>query len=429
MNMNSLSLNNLKIAVLGLGYVGLPLAVEFGKRYPTIGYDTDLQRITELQAGQDRTGEVSPADLRSALHLQLTNCLSDLKNYNVFIVAVPTPVDAHKTPDLEPLKKASASVAQVLSPPAIVIYESTVYPGVTEDICVPILECGSGLTFNRDFFVGYSPERVNPGDPEHRLTTICKVTAGSTPQIADLVDQLYASIIPAGTYKASSIRVAEAAKVIENIQRDINVALVNELAVIFNLLGIDTQEVLTAAGTKWNFLPFRPGLVGGHCIGVDPYYLTYKAIAYNYHPELILAGRRINDRMGFYVASQFLKLLIQKGIRLSHARILVMGLAFKENCPDLRNTRVVDIVNELQSYGLQVDVYDPWVEHQQAEQEYGIQLIDELQPHHWDGVIIAVAHRQFQEMGSTGIRQLLKEPGVLYDVKWVLPREAVDGRL
>lgn len=418
------SLENSRIAIIGLGYVGLPLAVEFGKRYPTVGYDTNPQRIAELQVGQDYTGEFTPLDLKNSLQLQFTNCLTDLKSCNVFIVCVPTPVDVHKTPDLEPLKQASSNVAQVLSPPAVVIYESTVYPGLTEEVCVPILERDSGLRFNRDFFVGYSPERINPGDPEHRLTTICKVTSGSTPEIADFVDRLYASIIPAGTYKASSIKVAEAAKVIENIQRDINIALINELALIFNLLGIDTEEVLEAAGTKWNFLHFRPGLVGGHCIGVDPYYLTYKAISCHYHPELILAGRRINDRMGFYVASQFLKQLIRKSIDLLRARVLVMGLTFKENCSDLRNSRVVDIVRELQSYGLEVDVYDPWVNPAAAEQEYGIIPLSQLQPHYWDGI-----NRQFREMGTTGIRQLLKEPGVLYDVKWVLPKEAVDGRL
>ncbi len=423
------SLKKPRIAVIGLGYVGLPLAVEFGKAYPTLGYDISAQRIAELLQGIDQTGEVTPAELQAAVHLTYTNQLEDLKACNVFIIAVPTPIDRYKVPDLTPLKKASTSIGRVLSPNGVVIYESTVYPGVTEEVCVPILEQESGLRFNQHFFVGYSPERINPGDREHRLTTIRKVTSGSTPEIADFVDQLYASIIPAGTHKASSIKVAEAAKVIENIQRDINIAFVNELSLIFNLLGIDTEEVLAAASTKWNFLPFRPGLVGGHCIGVDPYYLTYKAIAHNYHPELILAGRRINDNMGFYVAAQFLKLLVQKGIRLLEARILVMGLTFKENCPDLRNTRVVDIITELQSYGLQVDVYDPWVDAVQADREYGIQLIDHLEPSAWDGIVIAVAHQQFRDMGSAGIRQLLKEPGVLYDVKWILPKEDVDGRL
>ncbi len=423
------SLKKPRIAVIGLGYVGLPLAVEFGKAYPTLGYDISAQRIAELLQGIDQTGEVTPAELQAAVHLTYTNQLEDLKACNVFIIAVPTPIDRYKVPDLTPLKKASTSIGRVLSPNCVVIYESTVYPGVTEEVCVPILEQESGLRFNQHFFVGYSPERINPGDREHRLTTIRKVTSGSTPEIADFVDQLYASIIPAGTHKASSIKVAEAAKVIENIQRDINIAFVNELSLVFNLLGIDTEEVLAAASTKWNFLPFRPGLVGGHCIGVDPYYLTYKAIAHNYHPELILAGRRINDNMGFYVAAQFLKLLVQKGIRLLEARILVMGLTFKENCPDLRNTRVVDIITELQSYGLQVDVYDPWVDAVQADREYGIQLIDHLEPSAWDGIVIAVAHQQFRDMGSAGIRQLLKEPGVLYDVKWILPKEDVDGRL
>lgn len=417
-----------KIAVIGLGYVGLPLAVEFGKKYCTIGYDVDEQRIAELKQGYDRTGEVSEVDLLSSSLLMYTTCLDDLRKCNIFIISVPTPIDSYKVPDLQPLRKASRSVGQVLSPQSIVIYESTVYPGVTEEVCVPILEQESKLKFNQEFFVGYSPERINPGDHNHRLTTIKKVTSGSTPEVAELVDYLYASIIPAGTHKASSIRVAEAAKVIENIQRDINIAFVNELSVIFHLLGIDTEEVLAAASTKWNFLPFRPGLVGGHCIGVDPYYLTYKAAAYNYHPELILAGRRINDNMGFYVAAQFLKLLVKKGIDLPNARVLVMGLTFKENCPDLRNTRVVDIIKELQSYGLEVNIYDPWVDPQQAKREYGISLIEELSDQ-WDGIIIAVAHQQFQKMGSTGIRSLLKTPGVLYDVKWVLPKEDVDGRL
>lgn len=427
MDLNALDTS--RIAVVGLGYVGLPLAVEFGKHYHTLGYDVNSQRISELQQGYDQTGEVSTADLQSSTRLIYTTCLEDLRSCNVFIIAVPTPIDIYKVPDLKPLKKASLSVGQVLSSQSVVIYESTVYPGVTEEVCVPILERESALKFNQDFFVGYSPERINPGDHAHRLTTIKKVTSGSTPEIADFIDRLYASIIPAGTHKASSIKVADAAKVIENIQRDINIAFVNELSLIFNLLGIDTEELLAAASTKWNFLPFRPGLLGGHCIGVDPYYLTYKAIAHNYHPELILAGRRINDHMGFYVAAQFLKLLVKKGINLSNARILVMGLTFKENCPDLRNTRVVDIVKELQTYGLQIDVYDPWVDPQQAKMEYGITPIEELKTHYWDGIIIAVAHRQFYEMGTAGMKRLLKNPGVLYDVKWVLPKEAVDGRL
>ncbi|WP_448526718.1 Vi polysaccharide biosynthesis UDP-N-acetylglucosamine C-6 dehydrogenase TviB [Parathermosynechococcus lividus] len=423
------SLGKPQIAVVGLGYVGLPLAVEFGKLYHTIGYDVNAQRIAELAQGSDQTGQVSKADLQASTLLSYTTSLDALKTCNVFIIAVPTPIDRYKIPDLTPLKKASASIGRVLSANCVVIYESTVYPGVTEEVCVPILEQESGLRFNQDFFVGYSPERINPGDQEHRLTTIKKVTSGSTPEVADFVDHLYASIIPAGTYKASSIKVAEAAKVIENIQRDINIAFVNELALIFNLLELDTEEVLAAASTKWNFLPFRPGLVGGHCIGVDPYYLTYKAIAHNYHPELILAGRRINDNMGFYVAAQFLKLLAKKGISLSEARILVMGLTFKENCPDLRNTRVVDIIAELQSYGLHVDVYDPWVDAVQAEIEYGIQPIQHLQPNMWDGIVIAVAHQQFRDMGSAGIRQLLKAEGVLYDVKWIFAKDDVDGRL
>lgn len=420
--------DRLKIAVIGLGYVGLPLAVEFGKKYCTIGYDIDEERVAELRKGYDKTGEVGGADLQLSSYLTYTTCLDDLRKCNIFIISVPTPIDSYKVPDLEPLRKASRSVGQVLSPQSIVIYESTVYPGVTEEVCAPILEQESKLRFNEEFFVGYSPERINPGDHNHRLTTIKKVTSGSTPEVAEFIDRLYASIIPVGTYKVSSIRIAEAAKVIENIQRDINIAFVNELSIIFHLLGIDTEEVLAAASTKWNFLPFRPGLVGGHCIGVDPYYLTYKVAAFNYHPELILAGRRINDNMGFYVAAQFLKLLIKKGIDLPNARVLVMGLTFKENCPDLRNTRVVDIIRELQSYGLEVDIYDPWADSEQAKREYGISLIEELS-HQWDGIIIAVAHQKFYEMGSTGIRSLLKTPGVLYDVKWVLPKEDVDGRL
>lgn len=422
------SLTECYIAIIGLGYVGLPLAVEFGKQYPTIGYDINAERVASLEKGYDATAEVSPVELKSSIHLTYTTNLLSLRGCNIFIVTVPTPIDAHYIPNLNPLKEATLAVGQVLSANNLVIFESTVYPGVTEEVCVPLLEQASGLKFNRDFYVGYSPERINPGDRAHRLTTITKVTSGSTPEVAEFVSNLYGSIIPAGVHKASSIKVAEAAKVIENIQRDVNIALINELALIFNLLGVDTQEVLTAAGTKWNFLPFRPGLVGGHCIGVDPYYLTYKAAAFNYHPELILAGRRINDNMGFYVAAQFLKLLIKKGIDLPNARVLVMGLTFKENCPDLRNTRVVDIIRELQSYGLEVDIYDPWADSEQAKREYGISLIEELS-HQWDGIIIAVAHQQFYAMGSTGIRSLLKTPGVLYDVKWVLPKEDVDGRL
>lgn len=415
--MQQMEYSNLSIAVIGLGYVGLPLAVEFGKKYPTLGYDLNSLRVSQLIEGYDHTGEISSEELKGASYLTYTTNIQDLKKCSFFVVAVPTPVDDHKVPDLGSLKTASQHLGNVLPRNSIVVYESTVYPGVTEEICVPILEQASGLVFNQDFFVGYSPERVNPGDKEHRLTTIVKVTSGSTPEVAEIVDRVYASIVPAGTHRCSSIRVAEAAKVIENIQRDVNIALVNELSILFNRLGIDTQEVLTAAGTKWNFLPFRPGLVGGHCIGVDPYYLTYQASAYGYHPELILAGRRINDYMGTYVAQQFIKLLIQKGIYPQQARVLVMGLTFKENCPDLRNTRVVDIISELQDYGIQVDVYDPWADPDLAKKEYGISLIEELYPEYWDGAVIAVAHRQFFELGAAGIRRCLKTPSALYDVK------------
>lgn len=417
------------IAIIGLGYVGLPLAVEFGKQYPTLGFDINTARLAELQQGHDSTLEVEDEELAAAKHLSFTASLDDLKACNVFIVTVPTPINEHKQPDLTPLVRASESVGQVLKPGDLVIYESTVYPGATEEVCVPVLERVSGLVFNRDFFCGYSPERINPGDKEHRVTNILKVTSGSTPVVAERVDQLYRSIITAGTYKASSIRVAEAAKVIENTQRDVNIGLINELALIFNRLGIDTEEVLKAAGTKWNFLPFRPGLVGGHCIGVDPYYLTHKAQAVGYHPEIILAGRRLNDGMGAYVASQLVKAMLKKRIHVDGSRVLVMGLTFKENCPDIRNTRVVDIVSELQDYGVQVECYDPWVNPQEAEREYAITPVGQPQARSYDAVVVAVAHRQFAEMGVEQIRALCKPTHVLYDLKYILPADASDLRL
>jgi len=418
-----------KLAIIGLGYVGLPLAVEFGKRFDTIGFDINALRVSELRAGKDRTLEVMSEDLRSANRLSYTEILDDLRGCNTYIVTVPTPIDAHKRPDLSPLQRASESVGKVLKPNDVVIYESTVFPGATEEVCVPILERISGLKYNQDFYAGYSPERINPGDKEHNVTSILKVTSGSTPEVADYVDGLYRSVITAGTHKASSIRVAEAAKVIENTQRDVNIALINELALIFNRLDIDTLEVLEAAGTKWNFLPFRPGLVGGHCIGVDPYYLTHKAQEIGYHPEIILAGRRINDEMGLYVAAQVIKLMIKKSIPIVGANVLVMGLTFKENCPDLRNTRVVDLVREFESYSANVDVYDPWVDAREAEHEYDITPVSELQMNRYDAVIIAVAHKQFRSMGAKQIKKLGKANSVLYDLKYVLCAIDVDGRL
>lgn len=417
------------IAVIGLGYVGLPLAVEFGKRFPVTGFDIKAERIAELRAGRDRTLEVSEAELQAAAHLRFTDRADDLRDCRVFIVTVPTPVDRFNRPDLTPLIKASQTVGGVLKPGDVVIYESTVYPGATEEVCVPVLEQTSGLRFNRDFFCGYSPERINPGDQAHRLPSIKKVTSGSTPDVADAIDALYAQIITAGTHKASSIRVAEAAKVIENIQRDVNIALINELAVLFNRLGIDTLEVLEAAGTKWNFLPFRPGLVGGHCIGVDPYYLTHKAQEVGHHPEVILAGRRINDGMGVYVAEQVIKLMVRRGINPVGAKVLVMGLTFKENCPDLRNTKVVDVIRTLRDYNALVDVHDPWCSAEEARHEYGLELLAHPPQAAYDGIVLAVAHRQFREAGAAVIRSWLKPHGVLYDVKHVLPKEAVDARL
>lgn len=418
-----------KIAVIGLGYVGLPLAVEFGKQYATLGFDINTARLTELQQGHDSTLEVDDHELAEAKHLSYSGSLNDLKAYNVFIVTVPTPINEHKQPDLTPLIKASETIGKVLKQGDIVVYESTVYPGATEEDCVPVLERVSGLTFNQDFFCGYSPERINPGDKEHRVTTILKVTSGSTPEVAETVDQLYKSIITAGTYQASSIKVAEAAKVIENTQRDVNIGLINELALIFNKLGIDTEEVLKAAGTKWNFLPFRPGLVGGHCIGVDPYYLTHKAQSVGYHPEIILAGRRLNDGMGAYVASQLVKAMLKKRIHVEGARVLVMGLTFKENCPDLRNTKVVDIISELLDYGVQVDCYDPWINPVEAKHAYNITPINAPAAGEYDAIVMAVAHQQFTEMSVEKIRALCKPAHVVYDLKYILPADASDLRL
>lgn len=419
-----------KIAVIGLGYVGLPLAVEFGKHRPVVGFDINSARIAELQSGKDSTLEVEADELSSAAHLSFSSDIDELAKCQIFIVTVPTPIDSDRRPDLTPLLKASETVGKALKKGDIVIYESTVYPGATEEDCVPILERVSGLTFNRDFFAGYSPERINPGDKLHRLTTITKVTAGSTPETADEIDELYSSIVTAGTHKAPSIRVAEAAKVIENTQRDLNIALINELAVIFNKMDIDTEAVLKAAGTKWNFLPFRPGLVGGHCIGVDPYYLTHKAESIGYHPQIILAGRRLNDSMGEYVAARLAKELSRRRIHMQGARVLVMGLTFKENCPDIRNTRVVDVVSELSEFGADVDVYDPWVDHTEAEHEYGIQLIDQPEAHSYDAIVIAVAHDRFKELGEEGLRAL-GVPGahVIFDLKYVLEQNEADIRL
>lgn len=418
-----------KLAVIGLGYVGLPLAAEFGKRVDVIGFDVDHGRIEALKQGSDRTLEVSESELRAATRLRFSCDATDLRDCNVFIVTVPTPIDRYKRPDLTPLIRASETVGAALRRGDIVIYESTVYPGATEEDCVPVLERVSGLHHNVDFFTGYSPERINPGDRNHRLTTITKVTSGSTPEVADYVDSLYASIVTAGTHKASSIRVAEAAKVIENTQRDLNIALINELALIFNKMGIDTEEVLSAARTKWNFLPYRPGLVGGHCIGVDPYYLTHKAEAIGYYPQIILAGRRLNDGMGAYVASQTIKELLKRCIQVNGARILVMGLTFKENCPDLRNTRVVDVVEELSEFGVLVDVLDPWVDAAEAKHEYGIKLIETAQPNTYDGIIVAVAHDEFRALGASAIRAFGRERHVLYDIKSILAVDESDLRL
>ncbi|MBQ0764471.1 Vi polysaccharide biosynthesis UDP-N-acetylglucosamine C-6 dehydrogenase TviB [Marinobacter psychrophilus] len=418
-----------KIAIIGLGYVGLPLAVAFGEKRQVVGFDINTNRIADLKNGHDFTREVSPAELAAAPHLSFTDSLDDIADCTVFIVTVPTPIDDFKTPDLTPLVKASESVGKVLKSGDIVIFESTVYPGATEDVCVPVLERVSGLKFNEDFYAGYSPERINPGDKEHRVTTIMKVTSGSTPAIAEEVDALYAGIITAGTHKASSIKVAEAAKVIENTQRDLNIALMNELAMIFARLGIDTHEVLAAAGTKWNFMPFKPGLVGGHCIGVDPYYLTYKAQAVGYHPEIILAGRRVNDGMGAYVASGLVKAMIKAGHTVANARVLVMGFTFKENCPDLRNTRVIDVVKELQEFGCQVDITDYWANSAEAQHEYGINLTEKPMKGEYDGVIVAVPHQEYAAMSAGDLRGYLNKNGVLYDLKGVLPLGEADLRL
>ncbi|WP_335911639.1 Vi polysaccharide biosynthesis UDP-N-acetylglucosamine C-6 dehydrogenase TviB [Shewanella indica] len=421
--------NNIVIGIIGLGYVGLPLAVEFGKKVVTIGFDINQERVDELSLGFDSTLECSNAELSAAKLLSYTSSIEEIKECNVYIVTVPTPIDEHKQPDLTPLIKASESLGTVIAPGDVIIYESTVYPGATEEICVPVIENVSGLKFNEDFFVGYSPERINPGDKEHRVTNILKVTSGSTPEIADYIDKIYNKIISAGTHKASCIKVAEAAKVIENTQRDVNIALINELSIIFNRLEIDTLEVLEAAGTKWNFLPFRPGLVGGHCIGVDPYYLTHKAQAVGYHPEMILAGRRLNDSMGAYVVSQLVKRMLKKRIQVDGANVLVMGLTFKENCPDLRNTRVIDIISELKEYNITVDVVDPWCSAAEAKSEYGLSLCESEHSNKYDGIILAVAHNEFKEMGIEKIRALGKAEHVLYDLKYVLDKDSVDMRL
>ena len=424
-----LNLRKCRIGVVGLGYVGLPLAVEFGKHYVTVGFDVKETRIADLKAGRDLTLEVSKKELKEASQLTFTSTLADLKSCRVFIVTVPTPIDEYKRPDLTPLVKASESVGKVLKKGDVVIYESTVYPGCTEEVCVPILERESGLKFNKDFFAGYSPERINPGDKEHRLPSIKKVTSGSTPEIAEFVDKLYGSIITAGTHKASSIKVAEAAKVIENTQRDVNIALINELALIFNRLGIDTEEVLNAAGSKWNFLKFKPGLVGGHCIGVDPYYLTHKAQEIGYHPEMILAGRRLNDNMANYVAGEIVKLMTQKRIHVNGARALVLVLTFKENCPDIRNSKVVDVIRELKKYGAEVDVHDPWADGAECKHEYGIRPTRTLARGSYDVAVVAVAHKEFQELGAEGVRRLCRKNHVLYDIKHVFKAAEVDGRL
>jgi len=421
------TLNDAPIAVIGLGYVGLPLAVEFGKKRKVVGFDINTARIAELRDGKDNTLEVNAEEMAEAAHLSFTDQFDDLAECTTFIVTVPTPIDEHKRPDLTPLLKASETIGKVLKRGDIVIYESTVYPGATEEDCVPVLEKTSGLTFNQDFFAGYSPERINPADKSHRLPNIVKVTSGSTPEIADKVDALYASIITAGTHKAPSIKVAEAAKVIENTQRDVNIALVNELALIFNKLDIDTQDVLDAAGTKWNFLPFRPGLVGGHCIGVDPYYLTQKAQSVGYHPEVVLAGRRINDGMGCYIVGRTVREMIARDIPVKGSRALVMGLAFKENCPDLRNTRVVDIIRELESYGIEVDVYDPWVDAAEAKREYGVKMIEVPDTRGYDAVIIAVAHEVFRP--GDIVDGCSKAQSVIFDVKGTLPRNGLALRL
>ena len=425
----SFDIKQLRIGVIGLGYVGLPLAVEFGKLYPTVGFDIQATRIAELESGKDSTLEVSGEELADTKALEFASDPAALAGCNFYVVTVPTPIGDSNRPLLTPLKVASETIAGVLKKGDVVVYESTVYPGATEEFCVPFLENGSGLTLNEDFFVGYSPERINPGDKQHRLPTILKVTSGSTPEAADYIDSIYATIITAGTHKTSSIKVAEAAKVIENTQRDVNIALVNELAMIFDRVGIDTEEVLEAAGTKWNFLPFRPGLVGGHCIGVDPYYLTYKAQQLGYHPQMILAGRYVNDNMSLYVSSQIIKRMISVGGTPRHARALILGLAFKENCPDIRNTKVVDIIKELQSFGIHVDVCDPWVDADAAQAEYGLSLVEKPERGAYDVVVIAVGHEQFKALGAKGIRAFGKPESLVYDIKYVLPADASDERL
>ena len=422
-------MSNKRIAIIGLGYVGLPLAVEFGKKHKVIGFDTNQSRIDELKIGLDSTLESTKQDLDDSVHLSFTTSLGDIRDCEIFIVTVPTPIDQHKNPDLRPLKKASETIGSILKIDDIVIYESTVYPGATEEVCVPILEQHSGLTFNKDFYCGYSPERINPGDKEHKLTTIKKVTAGSTPKIAELVDQLYQEIIVAGTHKASSIKVAEAAKVIENTQRDVNIALINELAHIFDKLNIDTEAVLEAAGTKWNFLPFRPGLVGGHCIGVDPYYLTHKAIEVGFNPEMILAGRRLNDSMGTYVAGRVTKLMMKSKIHVAGAKILIMGFTFKENCPDIRNTRASDLVAEFLDVNCSVDIYDPWIDKEEVSAVFGFNVIDQPLKGKYDAIVLTVAHAEFKGLSEREIRAYGKKEHVLYDIKYLLKADEVDGRL
>jgi UDP-N-acetyl-D-galactosamine dehydrogenase len=424
-----LSLRGCRIGVVGLGYVGLPLAVEFGKLYETTGFDIKADRIAELKKGRDSTLECSTEELRGARKLKYSLDIKDLRKCRVFIVTVPTPIDRYNRPDLTPLEKSSETVGKALKKGDLVVYESTVYPGCTEEICIPILERVSGLKFNKDFFAGYSPERINPGDKEHRLPSIKKVTSGSTPEVADFVDKLYASVVHAGTHKASSIRVAEAAKVIENTQRDVNIALINELALIFNRLGIDTEEVLLAAGSKWNFLPFRPGLVGGHCIGVDPYYLTHKAQEIGFHPEMILAGRRLNDSMSSYVANEVAKLMASRKILVKGSRILVLGLTFKENCPDLRNSKVADVVRELKHYGAKVDVFDPWIDRDEAEHEYGIRPVARVRDGVYDAAVVAVGHKEFRDQGIEAVRKACKKNHVVYDIKYVFKAADTDGRL
>ncbi|MCH8250713.1 MAG: Vi polysaccharide biosynthesis UDP-N-acetylglucosamine C-6 dehydrogenase TviB [Proteobacteria bacterium] len=425
----SFDIKNLRIGIVGLGYVGLPLAAEFGKKYPTVGFDIKAERIAELDKGEDSTLECTSEEIAAATQLSFASDAATLKDCNFYIVTVPTPIGNGNRPLLTALRAASTTLGAIIEKGDVVVYESTVYPGATEEFCVPILESESGLKMNEDFFVGYSPERINPGDKEHRLPSVLKVTSGSTEEAAEFIDSVYASIIPAGTHKTSSIKVAEAAKVIENTQRDVNIALVNELAMIFERVGIDTEEVLEAAGTKWNFLPFRPGLVGGHCIGVDPYYLTYKAQQLGYHPQMILAGRRINDNMSLYVSSQIIKRMLSKGVQPMGAKVLMLGLAFKENCPDVRNTKVVDIITELVAYGMQVDVHDPWVDAVAAKNEYDLDLVAAPEKGAYDVIIVAVAHDEFRAMGADGIRAFGKDKSMLYDIKYVLPPELVDDRL